>query len=34
MMMVMPVDMVVATMLPLLVLCDMNAIYHHRRNVV
>ena len=34
MMMVMPVDKVAATMLPLLVLCDMNAIYHHRRNVV
>jgi uncharacterized protein len=34
MMMVMPVDKVAATMLPLLILCDMNAIYHHRRNVV
>lgn len=34
MMMVMPVDKVVATMLPLLILCDMNAIYHHRRNQV
>jgi len=29
---VMPVDKVAATMLPLLILCDMNAIYHHRRN--
>ena len=34
MMMVMPVDKVAATMLPLLVLCDLNAVYHHRRNVV
>jgi len=34
MMLVMPVDKVTAAMLPLLVLCDMNAIYHHRRNVV
>ncbi len=34
MMMVMPVDKVAATMLPLLCLCDYNAIYHHRRNVV
>jgi len=34
MMMVMPVDKVAASMLPLLVLCDMNAIYHHRRNAV
>jgi hypothetical protein len=33
-MMVMPVDKVAASMLPLLVLCDINAIYHHRRNVV
>ncbi len=32
MMLVMPVDKVAATMLPLLILCDMNAIYHHRRN--
>jgi uncharacterized protein len=32
MMSVMPVDKVVASMLPLLVLCDFNAIYHHRRN--
>lgn len=31
---VMPVDKVAATMLPLLVLCDLNAIYHHRLNVV
>lgn len=34
MMTVMPVDKVAATMLPLLVLCDINAIYHHRLNVV
>lgn len=34
MMLVMPVDKVAATLLPLLILCDMNAIYHHRRNVV
>ncbi|MCP4639034.1 MAG: sulfite exporter TauE/SafE family protein [bacterium] len=34
MMLVMPVDKVSATLLPLLILCDMNAIYHHRRNVV
>lgn len=34
MMMVMPVDKVAATMLPLLILCDLNAIYHHRSNVV
>lgn len=34
MMLVMPVDKVTAAMLPLLVLCDMNAIYHHRRNAV
>jgi len=32
MMLVMPVDKVAATMLPLLILCDMNAIYIHRRN--
>lgn len=32
MMLVMPVDKVAATLLPLLILCDMNAIYHHRRN--
>jgi len=29
---VMPVDKVVACLLPLLILCDFNAIYHHRRN--
>lgn len=34
MMLVMPVDKVAATLLPLLILCDMNAIYIHRRNVV
>ncbi len=34
MMLVMPVDKVAASLLPLLILCDMNAIYHHRRNVV
>lgn len=32
MMLVMPVDKVAATLLPLLILCDMNAIYHHRSN--
>lgn len=32
MMLVMPVDKVAATLLPLLILCDFNAIYHHRRN--
>ncbi|GMW01721.1 MAG: hypothetical protein AMXMBFR84_28580 [Candidatus Hydrogenedentota bacterium] len=32
MMLVMPVDKVAATLLPLLVLLDLNAIYHHRRN--
>lgn len=32
MMLVMPVDKVAATLLPLLILLDMNAIYHHRRN--
>lgn len=32
MMLVMPVDKVAATLLPLLILCDMNAIYHHRDN--
>ena len=32
MMLVMPVDKVAATLLPLLILCDMNAIYHHRHN--
>lgn len=34
MMMVMPVNKVAATMLPLLILCDMNAIYHHWDNKV
>lgn len=34
MMLVMPVDKVAATLLPLLILCDMNAIYIHRKNVV
>ncbi len=34
MMLVMPVDKVVATLLPLLILCDMNAIYHHWHNKV
>jgi uncharacterized protein len=34
MMLVMPVNLVSATLLPLLILCDMNAIYHHRRNQV
>lgn len=32
MMLVMPADKVAASLLPLLILCDMNAIYHHRRN--
>jgi hypothetical protein len=32
MMLVMPVDKVAATLLPLLILCDFNAIYHHRNN--
>lgn len=32
MMLVMPVDKVAATLLPLLILCDLNAIYHHRQN--
>jgi uncharacterized membrane protein YfcA len=32
MMLVMPVDKVAASLLPLLILLDMNAIYHHRRN--
>jgi uncharacterized membrane protein YfcA len=32
MMLVMPVDKVAAAMLPLLILCDFNAIYHHRDN--
>jgi uncharacterized membrane protein YfcA len=34
MMLVMPVDKVVATLLPLLILCDMNALYHHWHNKV
>jgi len=34
MMLVMPAGKVPAVMLPLLILCDMNAIYIHRRNVV
>ncbi len=34
MMLVMPVDKVVATLLPLLILLDFNAIYHHRHNKV
>ncbi len=32
MMLVMPVQKVAAMLLPLLILCDMNAIYHHRTN--
>ncbi len=32
MMLVMPVDKVAATLLPLLILCDMNAIYNHWHN--
>ncbi|GMV92044.1 MAG: hypothetical protein AMXMBFR82_18220 [Candidatus Hydrogenedentota bacterium] len=32
MMLVMPVQKVAAMLLPLLILCDMNAIYHHRNN--
>lgn len=32
MMLVMPVELVAAVLLPLLILCDMNAIYHHRLN--
>ena len=32
MLLVMRVDLVAATLLPLLILCDMNAIYHHRHN--
>jgi uncharacterized membrane protein YfcA len=32
MMLVMPVDKVAAALLPLLILCDLNAIYHHRHN--
>jgi len=34
MMLVMPVDRVVACLLPLLILLDLNAIYHHRHNKV
>lgn len=34
MMLVMPVERVAAVLLPLLILCDFNAIYHHRRNKV
>lgn len=34
MMLVMPVDKVAACLLPLLILCDMNAIYNHWRNKV
>lgn len=34
MMLVMPVDKVAATLLPLLILCDLNAIYIHRHNKV
>ncbi len=32
MMLVMPVDKVAATLLPVLILLDFNAIYHHRHN--
>ncbi len=32
MMLVMPVDKVAAALLPLLILCDFNAIYHHWHN--
>lgn len=32
MMLVMPVDTVAAVLLPLLILCDLNAVYHHRHN--
>jgi hypothetical protein len=32
MMLVMPVDKVAATLLPLLILCDLNAIYHYRHD--
>lgn len=32
MMLVMPVQLAVAALLPLLILCDLNAIYFHRRN--
>lgn len=34
MMLVMPVDRVVACLLPLLILLDLNAIYHHRHNKI
>ncbi|MCL4217958.1 MAG: sulfite exporter TauE/SafE family protein [Candidatus Hydrogenedentes bacterium] len=34
MMLVMPVPKVAATLLPLLILCDMNALYHHWNNKV
>lgn len=34
MMLVMPVDKVAATLLPILILCDFAAIYHHRHNKV
>ena len=34
MMLVMPSDKVAAVLLPLLVLCDLNAIYFHRHNKV
>jgi uncharacterized membrane protein YfcA len=34
MMLVMPVDKVAATLLPLMILCDFAAIYHHRDNKV
>lgn len=34
MMLVMPVQLVSATLLPLLILCDMNAVYHHFHNKV
>jgi len=34
MMLVMPVDKVAATLLPLLILCDFNALYHHWHNKV
>ena len=34
MMLVMPVDKVVACLLPLLILCDFNAIYHHLKNKI
>ncbi len=34
MMLVMPVEIVAASLLPILILADWNAVYHHRRNVV